>query len=79
MTDNTADAVYAYIVAFSRTHLGNAPTYRQIARGVGIAHSVAYYHVAELIGDGLLCKRDGHVCVTGSVWTAMCSSGEVNR
>ncbi len=49
------EVVYEFICKYKDTHDGNSPTYREIARGVGVVStSTVSHHINKLIEQGRL-------------------------
>jgi len=74
-------AVYVAVIQFKQDHDGNMGTFDQIREYVHIMHGINITFqwvgklIQELVVDGKLEYRDGHICVDRGVWTLKESAG----
>lgn len=62
--------LYQFIVEYKQSHDGAAPTYQEIADGIGVgSKSTIHIYIHKMIDIGVLKVVDGKICVVGGHWT----------
>lgn len=64
------DKIYKYICEYSKEHIGNSPSIREVAFHFDRSYSTVYRHIQQLIEEDRLDWDDGKLIVLNAEWKA---------